>query len=66
MIVRPADTVEAVAHRSERAHDVMKSLGLDQCCGAGLTLVEAAAAAGVPLDTLLARLEEALAAGASS
>ena len=62
MLVRPTDTVEAVAQRSERAHDVMKRLGLDQCCGRGLTLTQAAAAAGVPLDTLLTRLEEALAA----
>jgi iron-sulfur cluster repair protein YtfE (RIC family) len=36
----------------------MKALGINHCCGAHLTLSEAAAAAGVPLDALLAALNE--------
>jgi iron-sulfur cluster repair protein YtfE (RIC family) len=36
----------------------MKEMGINHCCGAHLTLQEAAAAAGVPLDALLAALNE--------
>jgi iron-sulfur cluster repair protein YtfE (RIC family) len=64
--LQTTETVEAVARRSARVREVLATLGLDQCCGAHLTLAEAAAAAGVPLETLLARLDAALAAGASS
>ena len=38
------------------ALDVMKALGINHCCGAGLTLAEAAAAAGVSVDRLLEAL----------
>jgi iron-sulfur cluster repair protein YtfE (RIC family) len=31
----------------------MKEMGINHCCGAHLTLREAAAAAGVPLEALL-------------
>jgi iron-sulfur cluster repair protein YtfE (RIC family) len=41
------------------ALEVMKAMGINHCCGAGLTLSEAAAAAGVPLDALLIALNEA-------
>jgi iron-sulfur cluster repair protein YtfE (RIC family) len=34
----------------------MKAMGINHCCGAQLTLSEAAASAGVPLDTLLTML----------
>ena len=60
--VAPTDTVESVASRSPRALEAMKALGLNHCCGAHLSLVEAAASAGVPLETVLARLDDALAA----
>jgi iron-sulfur cluster repair protein YtfE (RIC family) len=40
----------------------MKALGIDHCCGSHLTLAEAAASAGLPLEVLIARLEAALAA----
>jgi len=36
----------------------MKAMGINHCCGAHLTLQEAAAAAGVPLNALLAALNE--------
>jgi iron-sulfur cluster repair protein YtfE (RIC family) len=63
--VQATDTVDAVARRSPEALEAMKELGINHCCGAHLTLVEAAATAGVPLDTLLERLEAAVAAGAA-
>ncbi len=59
--VQPAETVAAVGARSARAVDVMKGLGINHCCGGHLSLAEAAALAGVPLDTLLAALDDAIA-----
>ena len=35
------------------AREVMEKMGVNHCCGAGLTLREAAAAAGVSLEDLL-------------
>jgi iron-sulfur cluster repair protein YtfE (RIC family) len=52
-------TVEVVARRSPRALEVLKARGINHCCGAHLTLAEAAAAAGVDLSSLLAELNEA-------
>jgi iron-sulfur cluster repair protein YtfE (RIC family) len=60
-MINPRDTVATIAKRSPRALEAMKALGLNHCCGAHLTLVEAAASAGVPLEIVLARLDEALA-----
>jgi len=48
--VRAEQTVAEVAEHRAGA--------LNHCCGAHLTLREAAAAAGVPLDALLAALNE--------
>jgi iron-sulfur cluster repair protein YtfE (RIC family) len=59
--VQPTDTVQSVSDRSPRALEAMKSLGINHCCGAHLSLAEAAASAGVPLATLLARVGDALA-----
>jgi hypothetical protein len=52
------DTVGDVARQHARALEIMKAMGINHCCGAGLTLREAAAAAGVPLDTLLDALRD--------
>jgi iron-sulfur cluster repair protein YtfE (RIC family) len=49
----------ANAARRRRALDVLKASGINHCCGAQLTLREGAAA-GVPLETLLATLCEAV------
>lgn len=49
-------TVEHVAHRSPVALDTLKRLGINHCCGAHMSLAEAAAAAGVPLEELLSAL----------
>ncbi len=56
--IRPDQTVADVVHRRAGALEVMKTLGIDHCCGARLTLGEAAAAAGVPLGRLLSALGE--------
>lgn len=49
-------TVEQVAHRSPVALDTLKRLGINHCCGAHMSLTEAAAAAGVPLEEVLRAL----------
>jgi uncharacterized protein (DUF2249 family) len=54
--VRADDTVADVAHRYAGALQTMKAMGINHCCGAHLTLSEAAAAAGVPVGALLAAL----------
>lgn len=51
-------TVGEVAHHRPGALEVMKEMGINHCCGAQLTLREAAASAGVPLDALLTALNE--------
>jgi iron-sulfur cluster repair protein YtfE (RIC family) len=62
----PEDIVGEVAHRQPRALETLQALGINHCCGAHLTLREAAAAAGVPLETLLAALADTGAASACS
>jgi regulator of cell morphogenesis and NO signaling len=56
--IEPEQTVEEVAHRHPGALEIMKQMGINHCCGAHLTLTEAAASAGVTLDALLAALNE--------
>jgi iron-sulfur cluster repair protein YtfE (RIC family) len=56
--VHAEQTVRDVAGHRAGALEIMKELGINHCCGAHLTLREAAAAAGVPLDGLLAALNE--------
>jgi len=57
--VRPEQTVGDVVRDDAGALEVMRKMGINHCCGAQLTLSEAASSAGVPLDTLLAALNEA-------
>ena len=45
-----------VAHQRAETLEVMQRMGINYCCGAQLTLAEAAAAAGVPLQALLEAL----------
>ena len=52
-----ANQTVAEITREPRALDVLKHAGINHCCGGALTLSEAAAAAGVALIPLLARLE---------
>ena len=52
-------TVEAIAREHPGAREAMARLGINHCCGAHLTLTEAAAAAGVSLETLVDTLTRA-------
>lgn len=52
-------TVEAIAQEYPGAREVMARLGINHCCGAHLTLAEAAAAAGVSLETVVETLTPA-------
>ncbi len=61
--ISPEQTVGQVAHHHPGTLDVMKAMGINHCCGAQLTLAEAAAAAGIPLQALLTALNETQAAG---
>jgi iron-sulfur cluster repair protein YtfE (RIC family) len=56
--VRPEQTVADIAQHRAGGLETMKAMGINHCCGAHLTLQEAAAAAGVPLNALLAALNE--------
>ncbi len=58
--ITPDLTVDEVSRRSPRALAVMKELGINHCCGAQLTLTQAAASAGVPIETLLRAVDEAV------
>ena len=58
----PADasrTVGEIVAASPGALVVMQRFGINHCCGAGLTLAEAAAAAGTDLRALLDALSQA-------
>lgn len=58
--VHSGQTVGDVAARSPRVLEALQRLGIDHCCGAALTLAEAAAAAGVSTDALLEAVNLAL------
>ena len=55
--VTAEETVAAVSQRPG-ALEVLQRLGINHCCGAHLSLREAAAAAGVSLEELLRALDE--------
>ena len=56
--IRSEETVGEIARRVPGALEIMKEMGINHCCGAGLTLAEAAASVGMPVDTVLAALSE--------
>ena len=56
--ITPEQTVETVSRLYPGALDIMKGMGINHCCGGHLTLREAAASAGVALETLLAALRK--------
>jgi iron-sulfur cluster repair protein YtfE (RIC family) len=62
--IQADQTVGDVAHHHARTLDVMQRMGINHCCGAQLTLAEAAAAAGVPLQSLLEALNRTQTASA--
>jgi iron-sulfur cluster repair protein YtfE (RIC family) len=51
-------TVAEVVRERAGALDILKQMGINHCCGANLSLREAAAAAGVPLERLMAALAQ--------
>jgi uncharacterized protein (DUF2249 family) len=59
-VVVATHTVGEVVARSPRALEVMQEFGINHCCGAGLTLAEAAAAAGVSTEALLSAVRRAV------
>ena len=64
--VDASQTVAAVLEAHPELRPVFEDLGLNHCCGAHLTLAEASASAGVPLERVLAALGERLAASVAS
>jgi len=56
--IQANQTVGDVAHQHAGTREVMQRMGINHCCGAQLTLAEAAAAAGVSLQTLLEALNQ--------
>ncbi len=63
-VIHAEQIVGDVAHRHAGALEIMRQMGINHCCGAQLTLAEAAAAAGVPIEALLDALNEARTASA--
>jgi iron-sulfur cluster repair protein YtfE (RIC family) len=59
-----AEQIVAEVSKRPGALEVFQRLGINHCCGAHLSLREAAAAAGVPLDQLLRALDETASAAA--
>ena len=66
VLIDPNQTVHEVIEAHPDLRSVFEALGLNHCCGAHLTLTEAAASAGVPLERVLASLGERLAATVAS
>jgi regulator of cell morphogenesis and NO signaling len=58
--VDPRETVAEVARRSPQALAALQALGINHCCGGHLSLTEASAAAGVPVEDLIAAVGRAL------
>ena len=54
--VAAQETVEGAVRWSPRAAEVLRGLGVDTCCGGRLTLAQAAASAGIPVETVLKAL----------
>lgn len=67
-LVTPQMQVGQVAARYPQALRMLEALGLDYCCGGNRTLTEAAASAGVPVETAVSVLEAVITqeAGAAS
>jgi tRNA 2-thiouridine synthesizing protein A len=56
----PARRTVAEVSRDPRAREVLVRLGINHCCGAQLSLAEAAIAAGVPIEELMRALSGAM------
>ena len=62
--VDASQTVGEVLRAHPALRPALEDLGINHCCGAHLTLTEAAATAGIPLDRLLTTLGDRLAPSA--
>jgi uncharacterized protein (DUF2249 family) len=56
--IEASHTVHQIVSRYPQMRDILMHYGVDLCCGGGLSLVQAAAAADVVLEDLLAALNE--------
>ena len=56
------DTIGAIAAQVPGATREFEKLGIDYCCGGGRTLQDACAGASLPIDEVLTRLQQSLAA----
>lgn len=56
--IRADQTVADAARHDAAAIETLREMGINHCCGAHLTLREAAAAAGIPIEALLAALND--------
>ena len=54
--IHPDQTVDDIVRHHPGAFELFKRVGINHCCGAHLSLREAAAAAGAPLGALLLAL----------
>ncbi|HWC05101.1 MAG TPA: DUF542 domain-containing protein [Methylomirabilota bacterium] len=54
--IASGETVEGAVKWSPRAAEILRGLGIDTCCGGRLTLSQAAASAGVSVETVLEAL----------
>ncbi len=61
MTLTATKTVGEIAAETPSATREFEKLGIDYCCGGSRTLGEACAAANIPIDEALARLEKSLA-----
>jgi regulator of cell morphogenesis and NO signaling len=66
MTINPARTVRDVVLEVPASTRVFEKLGIDYCCGGGKSLEEASQSAGVKLEEVIGRLEEAAQANQSS
>jgi uncharacterized protein (DUF2249 family) len=55
--IHPEQTIEQIVRQHAGALEILKRAGINHCCGAHLSLREAAAAAGAPLGALLLALD---------
>ena len=60
MTLTATKTVGEIAAETPSATREFEKLGIDYCCGGGRTLGEACAAVNIPIDEVLARLEDGL------
>jgi iron-sulfur cluster repair protein YtfE (RIC family) len=63
VVVDPRWTVNDVIGHYSSALPVLKSLGIDSCCGGALTLATVAAKHHIALEVLRSALERAIRAG---